>query len=56
MLFYRDNNGKIAINPCVELNLRMTMGMITAAMGSRHNLRGNFSITASKSGYSLKIT
>ena len=56
MMFYRDNNGKIAINPCVELNLRMTMGMITAAMGSRHNLRGNFSITASKSGYSLKIT
>ena len=44
MMLYWDENGKIAINPCVELNLRMTMGMVTAAMGSRHNLRGNFSI------------
>lgn len=56
MMLYRDNNGKIALNPCVEVNLRMTMGMVTAAMGSRHNLRGNFSIIASKSGYSIKIS
>ena len=56
MMLYRDQDGQIAINPCVEINLRMTMGMVTAAMGSRHALRGNFSITASKSGYFLKIT
>jgi len=56
MMMYLDKNSKIAINPCVEINLRMTMGMVTAAMGSRHALRGNFSITASKSGYFLKIT
>jgi hypothetical protein len=34
----------------------MTMGMVTAAMGSRHGLRGNFSITANKSGYFLKLS
>ena len=56
MMFYWDENGKIALNPCVEVNLRMTMGMVTAAMGSLHGVCGNFSITASKSGYSLDIS
>ncbi len=56
MMFYWDKNGKIALNPCVEVNLRMTMGMVTAAMGSRHGLCGDFSVTAGKSGYSLKIS
>ena len=56
MMLYRDDNGSIALNPCVEVNLRMTMGMVTAAMGSHHNLRGNFSVSASKSGYLLKIS
>ena len=55
MMLYRDDNGRISINPCVEINLRMTMGMITAAMGSRHGLYGNFSITADESGYLIKI-
>jgi hypothetical protein len=55
MMLYRDDKGEIAINPCVEVNLRMTMGMVTAAMGSRHGLQGDFSITASQSGYCLKI-
>lgn len=44
MMLYRDENGKIALNPCVEVNLRMTMGMVTAAMGERHGLHGAFSI------------
>ena len=56
MMFYKNENGEIALNPCVEVNLRMTMGMVTAAMGSRHGLHGNFSIVASKSGYSLMIS
>ena len=43
MMLYRDN-GRIALNPCVEINLRMTMGMVTAAMGNHHGLRGSFSI------------
>ncbi len=55
MMLYWDENGKIALNPCVEVNLRMTMGMVTAAMGSRHGLRGNFTILANESGYDVKL-
>ena len=55
MMLYKDENGMIAINPCVEINLRMTMGMVTAAMGERHGLRGHFTIMASKSGYDVKL-
>ena len=51
MMFYKDGNGSIALNPCVEINLRMTMGMVTAAMGSRHNLRGHFKIENTPAGY-----
>ena len=55
MMMYRDEHGKIAVNPCVEVNLRMTMGMVTAAMGSHHNLRGDFSIIAGESGYDVQL-
>lgn len=55
MMLYRDSQGTIALNPCVEVNLRMTMGMVTAAMGSRHSLRGRFTIIASESGYDVKL-
>ena len=50
MMLYYDAKGHIALNPCVEINLRMTMGMVTAAMGSRHDLRGDFSIVNDQSG------
>ena len=55
MMLYRDDKGDIALNPCVEVNLRMTMGMVTAAMGNRHGLRGDFSVTAGESGYDVKL-
>lgn len=51
MMLYRDNDGNVALNPCVEINLRMTMGMVTAAMGCRHGLRGNFMIAYDASGH-----
>ena len=51
MMFYWDENGKISLNPCVEVNLRMTMGMVTAAMGSRHGLSGKFKIVNGASGH-----
>ncbi len=51
MMLYLDENGKIALNPCVEVNLRMTMGMVTAAMGSRHSLNGQFKIVIDASGH-----
>lgn len=56
MMLYRDDKGTIALNPCVEINMRMTMGMVTAAMGSRHGLRGKFAITSSVSGYSFSLS
>lgn len=56
MMLYRDEEGNIALNPCVEVNLRMTMGMVTAAMGNRHGLRGKFSIIAGDSGYTFSLS
>ena len=51
MMLYKKEDGSIAINPCVEINLRMTMGMVTAAMGSCHALRGHFKIASDTSGH-----
>ena len=56
MMLYRKADGAIALNPCVEVNLRMTMGMITAAMGSRHALRGNFTISNQDSRYLASLS
>ena len=50
MMLYRDDKGITALNPCVEINLRMTMGMVTAAMGQMHTLRGSFKIINTQSG------
>lgn len=44
MLLYRRNDGSTGINPCVELNLRTTMGAVTATLGNRHGLKGRFAI------------
>ena len=44
MMLYRDEDGALSINPCVEINLRMTMGMVTAALGERHGMCGKFVI------------
>ena len=44
MLLYRNHDGSLGINPCVELNLRTTMGAVTAALGNRHGLKGRFAI------------
>ncbi len=56
MMLYRHPNGHIALNPCVEINLRMTMGMVTAAMGDRHGLRGRFSIVSDNSRYLVSLS
>ena len=56
MMLYKKENGEIALNPCVEINLRITMGMVTAAMGERHGLRGCFAITAGNAGYSFSLS
>lgn len=35
MMVYRDTDGALCVNPCVEVNLRTTMGVISAALGNR---------------------
>ncbi len=42
MLLYRTAQGTIDVDPCVELNLRCTMGLVTAALGTSHH--GHFTI------------
>ncbi len=44
MLLYRLPDGSEGINPCVEMNLRHTMGHVTAALGHRHGMAGQFAI------------
>jgi hypothetical protein len=56
MMLCRKEDGTMALNPCVEVNLRMTMGMVTAAMGSRHGLRGKFAIVNDDAGYSFSLS
>lgn len=43
MLLYRNGNN-IDIDPCIEVNLRCTMGLVTSFMGERHKMRGKFAI------------
>lgn len=43
MLLYRNGEGEISLDPCVELNLRTTMGAVTARLGQL-GLRGGFKI------------
>lgn len=35
MMAYREDDGKVSINPCIELNLRMTMGVVASRLGDR---------------------
>ncbi len=35
MLIFTDESGQTSINPCVEMNLRSTMGIVTAILGQR---------------------
>ncbi|MBO7610572.1 MAG: hypothetical protein J6S96_10290 [Muribaculaceae bacterium] len=44
MLLFHMPEGNVGINPCVELNMRTTMGAVTAALGERHGMNGKFSI------------
>ena len=54
MLIYRDGYGRVALDPCVEMNLRATMGAVTARLGQL-GLRGGFQIVR-KMSVSLSIS
>ncbi len=54
MMLYKDTDGSIKLNPCVELNLRMTMGIVASAIGNRILAKesiGTFRIAYLKSTY-----
>lgn len=54
MLLY-EHNGVIQLNPCVEVNLRATMGLVTSQIGKRllpEGKTGIFRIEFSKTGFS----
>jgi len=36
MMVYRDDSGDYAVAPCVEVNLRMTMGVVAHRLGKRY--------------------
>ncbi|MBR4070801.1 MAG: hypothetical protein IKK16_06360, partial [Bacteroidaceae bacterium] len=36
MIVYRDKQGQILLHPCIELNLRMSMGMIARIIADRY--------------------
>lgn len=36
MMIYREADGSYALNPCVEINLRLTMGFLSHSLLSRH--------------------
>ena len=47
MMIYRDAVGKVRLNPCMEINLRMNMGVAARLIYDRHVLpgkRGHFSV------------
>lgn len=46
MLLYRDGD-MVEIDPCIEVNLRCTMGLVTSVLGERHGKRGTFAIVPS---------
>lgn len=40
MMIYRHSDGTLGINPCIELNLRTTMGVVSSIIGNRFLAKG----------------
>ena len=40
MMIYRDENGELCLNPCIELNLRTTMGVVSSVIGNNFLAEG----------------
>lgn len=41
MMIYTDSDGELRINPCIELNLRTTMGVVSSIIGNRFLAEGS---------------
>lgn len=56
MMVVRNSDGTLAIHPCVELNLRMTMGHVANLLANKYELEDKvMRIAYSCGGYRLKI-
>lgn len=56
MMVVRNCDGTLAIHPCVELNLRMTMGHVANLLANKYELEDKvMRIAYSSGGYRLKI-
>ena len=44
MMLYRADDGAVALNPCVEINFRTTMGIVALSMAERYGLRGRLTM------------
>lgn len=52
MMIYRDNYNSMQLNPCIELNLRTTMGIVSSIIGNRFladGASGTFNVEFHKS-------
>ncbi len=57
MMVYRDADGALRVNPCVEVNLRTTMGVVSAALGNRivhPEKEASMSVLYHRDAYALK--
>ena len=58
MMLYRSEDGSLRLNPCVEINLRMTMGVVAMHLADRclaPGTTGRFRIEYKKSGISERL-
>lgn len=56
MMIVRDTEGKLAVHPCVELNLRMTMGHVAILLAKRFGLEDKvMRINFSGGSYRLRV-
>ncbi|OAV69242.1 hypothetical protein Barb6XT_00583 [Bacteroidales bacterium Barb6XT] len=54
MMIYREDNGNVAVHPCVEINMRYTMGMVAVRLFERFmdaNSGGSFQTTCSATAF-----
>ena len=56
MMYYLDDAGNTCINPCVEVNVRLTMGHLTLALAERHGMEGNFRIVPVERSAGRRLT
>ena len=52
MMIYRDSAGAIKVNPCIEINLRYTMGFVARNLWERRGIKGTLAFVPTNTGLS----